>query len=43
MLRFYDRLMHRFLTDRSLIPAGKLVEIRFDDLEDSPLEQLRRV
>jgi hypothetical protein len=43
VLRFYDRLMRRFLDERSLIPAGNLVEIRFEDLETSPLDQLRRV
>ena len=43
VLRFYDRLMRRFLDERSLIPDGNLVEIRFEELEVSPLEQLRRV
>jgi hypothetical protein len=43
VLRFYEQLMHRFLGDRSLIPAGNLLEIRFEDLEASPLAQLRRV
>ncbi len=43
VLRFYDRLMRRFLAETSLIPDGNLVEIRFDDLEASPLDQLRRV
>ncbi len=43
VLRFYDQLMRRFLADRSLIPAGNLVEIRFEDLEVSPLAQLRQV
>lgn len=43
VLRFYDQLMRRFLADRSLIPAGHLVEIRFEDLEASPLSQLRQV
>ncbi len=43
VLQFYDRLMRRFLAERSLIPDGHLVEIRFDDLEASPLDQLRRV
>ena len=43
VLRFYDRLMRRFLADRSLIPAGNLVELRFEDLEASPLDQLRHV
>jgi len=43
VLHFYDRLMRRFLSDRSLIPAGNLVEIRFADLEASPLTQLRQL
>ena len=43
VLRFYEQLMRRFLVDRSLIPAGNLVEIRFEDLEASPLAQLHRV
>ena len=43
VLWFYDRLMRRFLADRSSIPAGNLVEVRFEDLETAPLEQLRRV
>jgi len=41
VLRFYDQLMRRFLADRSQIPAGSFVEIRFEDLEASPLDQLR--
>lgn len=43
VLRFYDQLMRRFLADRSLISAGNLVEIRFEDLEASPLAQLHQV
>ena len=43
VLRFYDRLMRRFLADRSLIPPGNLVEIRFEDLEAAPVAQLRQV
>jgi len=43
ILQFYDQLMRRFLADRSLISAGNLVEIRFEDLETSPLAQLCRV
>jgi len=41
VLRFYEQLMRRFLAARSLIPAGRLMEIRFEDLESSPLDQLR--
>ncbi len=43
VLRFYDRLMRRFLAERSMIPADSLVEVRFEDLETSPLDEIRRV
>jgi hypothetical protein len=43
VLEVYERLMRRFLTDRRLIPPGNLVEVRFEDLEAAPLEELRRV
>ncbi|MBU0596037.1 sulfotransferase, partial [Candidatus Bipolaricaulota bacterium] len=43
VLQFYDQLMHRFLADRSLIPPDNLIEVRFEDLETSPLDQLRRL
>jgi hypothetical protein len=40
---FYERLMKRYLADRRLIPAGSLVEVRFEDLERVPLDELRRI
>ena len=40
VLQFYTQLMQRYFADRSLIPKGNLVEIRFEDLEASPLDQL---
>jgi len=43
VLRFYQRLMRRFLEDRSLIPDGRLIEMRFEDLEEEPLGELRRM
>ena len=43
VLRVYVQLMQRFLCDKSLIPAGNLVEIRFEDLEREPLDQLQRI
>ena len=43
VLLFYERLMKRYLEDRHLIPAGNLVEVRFEDLERAPLDQLRRI
>lgn len=43
VLQFYTRLMQRFLADRALIPAGNLVEVRFEDLEADPLAATRRI
>ena len=43
VLEFYDRLMHRYLAGRSKIPEGRLVEVRFEDLEAAPLEQIQRI
>ncbi len=43
VLEFYERLMKRYLADRHLIPAGNLVEVRFEDLERAPLDELRRI
>ncbi|MFC2078454.1 sulfotransferase [Candidatus Bipolaricaulota bacterium] len=43
VLQFYPQLMGRYLADRSLIPEGNLVEVRFEDLDASPLGQLRHV
>jgi hypothetical protein len=35
--------MQRFLADKSLIPKGNLVEIKYEDLDKEPLEQLRKI
>lgn len=43
ILRFYTQLMSKLLADRALIPAGNLAEVRFEDLEKTPLAELRRV
>ncbi len=43
VLQFYQHLMRRLLAEQSLIPADNLVEIRFEDLEASPLAEIRRV
>src|SRR5262249_54070147 len=40
---FYDRLMRRYLRDREAVPAGRLVELRLEDLEAHPLDELRRI
>ena len=43
VLRFYTQLQQKFLAEKALIPVGNLAELRFEDLEEDPLAQLRRV
>ena len=43
VLRFYAQLMQRFLADKSLIPKGNLVEIKYEDLDKEPIVQLRKI
>ena len=43
VLRSYVRLYERFLADRLRIPEGNFVELRFDDLQASPIDELRRI
>ncbi|MEM7201179.1 MAG: sulfotransferase [Planctomycetota bacterium] len=43
ILALYEDLMRRYLTDRERIPAGNLVEVRFDDLEREPIETVRQI
>lgn len=39
----YQELMDRYQADRGRIPPGRLVEVRFEDLEARPLEEMRRI
>lgn len=39
----YRRLMTKYLADREQIPAGQLIEIRYEDLDARPLEVLPRL
>jgi omega-hydroxy-beta-dihydromenaquinone-9 sulfotransferase len=39
----YEKMMHRYLKERSLIPAGNLVEVRFEDLEQNPLKEMQKI
>jgi len=43
VVRFYTQLMQKFLADKAVIPAGNLVEVKYEDLEKAPLAQLRKV
>ena len=43
IFHFYEETLRKYLADRSSIPAGNLVEVRFEDLERAPIDELRRV
>jgi hypothetical protein len=43
VLRFYSQLMQKLLADKALIPAGSLVEVKYEDLDKEPLAQLRKI
>ncbi len=43
VLTFYRDMMSRYLQDRTLIPAGNLVEVRFEDLERDPIERMAAI
>ena len=43
VLAFYDRAMHAYLAARSKIPAGRHVEVRFEELETAPLAEVKRI
>jgi hypothetical protein len=42
ILTFYSQLMRKFLADKGQIAPGNLVEVKFEDLETAPIEQLRK-
>ncbi len=42
-LWFFEKMMQKFLADKSLIPPENFVELRFEDLEANPLAELRRI
>jgi hypothetical protein len=39
----YEKLMRKYLAERSLIPEGNLVEVRFEDVEADPLAETIRI
>jgi hypothetical protein len=42
-LRNYEKLMLRYEEDKALIPEGNLVEVRFEDFEANPLDEVARI
>jgi len=43
ILDTYTRMMNRYLSEKALVPPGRLVEIRYDDLVQQPLETMRKI
>jgi hypothetical protein len=43
VLLFYSQLMQKLLADKALIPAGNLVEVKYEDLDKEPIAQLRKI
>jgi hypothetical protein len=43
VLKNYKEMMANYLNDRHLIPAGNLIEIKFEDFKQAPLDQLRKI
>jgi omega-hydroxy-beta-dihydromenaquinone-9 sulfotransferase len=39
----YRRLMSKYLSDRSAVPAGQIAEVAFDDLKRDPVGELERI
>jgi len=43
ILLIYKQMMERYQADKHLIPEGNLVEIKFEDFEQHPLETMRTI
>ena len=43
ILDIYQGMMDCYQEDKKLIPGGHLVEVKFEDFEKNPLEELRRI
>jgi hypothetical protein len=43
MLYFYEKCIRTYEETKTQIPAGRLHELRFEDLETDPLEEIRKI
>ena len=43
VLTIYERVMRRYLEERTLVPEGNLVEVSYDDLDNHPLDTVRSI
>jgi omega-hydroxy-beta-dihydromenaquinone-9 sulfotransferase len=43
VLSFYESLMKKYFYDKHLIPKKNLVEVKFEDMESDPMNEVRRI
>lgn len=43
VLRFYERLMRKYLAERKQIPDGRLVEVAYETLDAAPVDEVGRI
>ena len=43
VIRNFSRMYESYFEERALIPKGRLHELRFEDLDTEPVEQMRKV
>ena len=43
ILYFYENMMKKYLRDREMIPKDRIVEVRFEDLDENPMAQIERI
>ena len=43
ILYVYDKMMHRYEATKSLIPEGNLVEIKYEDFDETPYEHIKMI
>jgi omega-hydroxy-beta-dihydromenaquinone-9 sulfotransferase len=43
IFNIYLKLMDQFEKDKGFIPAGNLIEIRYEDLENDPIHEIKRI
>jgi omega-hydroxy-beta-dihydromenaquinone-9 sulfotransferase len=43
VLENYERMMARYLEERALVPAGRLMEVRYEDLVEDPLPVMQGI
>jgi hypothetical protein len=43
ILYFFETMIQKYLDERHLIPSGNLIEVSFDELDNQPLQTVRKI